>query len=241
MAETPVPPAAPEAPPAPEPTKLEMLSDHIYGQRGADIIARDIVRGELSITIKRDHIIPFLAFLRDDPRTKCQQLVDLCGVDFPDESERFSVVYNLLSITHNHRIRVKVRAAENVTVPSVAGVYSMAGWFEREAYDMYGIYFSGHPDLRRILTDYGFDGHPLRKDFPLTGFVELRYDDEQKRVVYAPVELQQDFRAFDFVSPWEGMIDVQLPGDEKGTKPVRGWKPANRDPRARDTDGDHHG
>lgn len=237
----PVPPVAPtpEVPAAPEVVKtpLELLADYVYGQRGADVIKSEIFKSELIFTVKRDHIIPFMAFLRDDERTRFTQLVDLCGVDYPDEAERFEVVYNLLSMHHNTRVRVKVRAADDVPVPSVVDVFSAANWFEREAYDLMGIYFSGHPDLRRILTDYGFDGHPLRKDFPMTGFVELRYDSEQKRVVYAPVELTQDFRNFDFVSPWEGMTSMQLPGDEKGTKPVRGWTPYNRDPRKVDGEG----
>jgi NADH-quinone oxidoreductase subunit C len=154
-------------------------------------------------------------------------LVSLCAVDYPDRPERFEVVYNLLSLEQNNRVRVKISAAENEFVPTVTKVFSTAGWFEREAWDLYGIFFEGHTDLRRILTDYGFEGHPLRKDFPLTGFVELRYDEEQRRVVYEPVQLTQDFRTFDYLSPWEGMTDVMLPGDEKGTVPA-GWKPANK-------------
>jgi NADH-quinone oxidoreductase subunit C len=193
------------------------------------VTSHSIIKNELILTAARDAIVNVLTYLRDAPETKCQQLMDVCGVDYPGDDARFEVVYNLLSLTHNHRIRVKVRTVENVPVPSVVSVFSAANWFEREAFDLFGIYFSGHPDLRRILTDYGFDGHPLRKDFPLTGFVELRYDDEQKRVVYSPVELQQDFRTFDFVSPWEGMTDMQLPGDQKGTKPARGWVPSSRD------------
>jgi NADH-quinone oxidoreductase subunit C len=141
-------------------------------------------------------------------------LVDICGADYPDREKRFDVVYNLLSLRHNTRIRLKVETDEDTPVPSCTGVYSAAGWFEREAWDLYGIYFSDHPDLRRILTDYGFEGHPLRKDFPLTGYVELRYDPDQRRVVYEPVKLKQEFRSFDFLSPWEGMSHV-LPGDEK--------------------------
>lgn len=215
-------------------TPLEELSGYIYGQRGSDVVARGIVKGELSFTIKRDHLIPFLLFLRDDARVKCQQLVDLCAVDYPANGpdQRFEVVYNLLSLRHNHRVRVKVQTGVSVPVPSVINVYRVAGWFEREAYDLMGVLFDGNPDLRRILTDYGFDGHPLRKDFPLTGFVELRYDSEQKRVAYAPVELAQAYRDFDFDSPWEGMTTLQLPGDEKATKPSRGWVPADRDPQA---------
>jgi NADH-quinone oxidoreductase subunit C len=146
-----------------------------------------------------------------------KELVDLCGVDYPERERRFEVVYHLLSLKNNQRIRVKVETDESTPVPSVVELFSTAGWFEREAWDMYGIYFADHPDLRRILTDYGFEGHPLRKDFPLTGHVELRYDDEQKRVVYEPVRLRQDFRTFDFLSPWEGGGGV-LPGDEKATR-----------------------
>ena len=225
MTDTPTSETAVEAPPK---SALELLADYIYGQRGSDIYATEFVRGELIFTVKRDHVVPFLTFLRDDDRVACNQLVDLCGVDDVTQPERFTVVYNLLSMRHNIRVRVKIRTVEDVAVPTVTDVFSAANWFEREAYDLYGIYFSGHPDLRRILTDYGFDGHPLRKDFPMTGFVELRYDEEQKRVVYAPVQLTQDFRNFDFMSPWDGMTDMQLPGDEKGTKPVRGWIPPER-------------
>jgi len=148
-------------------------------------------------------------------------LVDICGVDYPDRDERFEVVYNLLSLSHNSRVRVKVEVAEDVPVPSVTGVFSCANWWEREAWDLYGIPFSDHPDLRRILTDYGFEGHPLRKDFPLTGYVEVRYDDARKRVVYEPVKLTQEFRTFDFLSPWEGTSTL-LPGDEKAQIPGKG-------------------
>ncbi|MGH6929341.1 MAG: NADH-quinone oxidoreductase subunit C, partial [Dongiaceae bacterium] len=162
-----------------------------------------------------------MTFLRDDQRCLFKMLVDICGVDYPEREQRFEVVYNLLSLKHNLRLRVKAPAAEDQPVPSVTGIYSVAGWFEREAWDLYGIYFSGHPDLRRILTDYGFEGHPLRKDFPLTGFVEVRYDIEQKRVIYEPVKLRQEFRTFDFQSPWEGMVRP-LPGDEKAEKPAEG-------------------
>ena len=154
-----------------------------------------------------------LTFLRDDPGLLFKELVDLCGVDWPEREQRFDVVYHLLSLHHNQRIRVKVWTDEFTPVPSVVSVFPSAGWFEREAWDMYGILFADHPDLRRLLSDYGFDGHPLRKDFPLTGYVELRYDDEQKRVVYEPVKLRQEFRTFDFLSPWEG--SGLLPGDEK--------------------------
>ena len=157
-----------------------------------------------------------LTFLRDDANCQFKLLMDVCGVDYPDRDERFDVVYNLLSLKLNQRVRVKVTTDEDTPVPSVTGVFRSANWYEREAWDLYGIFFSDHPDLRRILTDYGFEGHPLRKDFPLTGYVEVRYDDEQKRVVYEPVKLTQEFRTFDFLSPWEGMTRV-LPGDEKAT------------------------
>jgi NADH-quinone oxidoreductase subunit C len=172
------------------------------------------VRGELILWVERAAIVRVLAYLRDDPRMLFKQLVDLCGVDYPGRPARFEVVYNLLSLKHNRRIRVKVATDETEPVPSVTGVFRSASWYERETWDMYGVYFSDHPDLRRLLTDYGFEGHPLRKDFPLTGYVEMRYDQAQKRVVYEPVKLKQEFRSFDFLSPWEGMTQV-LPGDEK--------------------------
>ena len=181
----------------------------------------EIVHGELILWAERGAIARVLIFLRDDSRCLFKVLVDLCGVDYPDRPERFEVVYNLLSLKHNRRVRVKLATDEDSPVPSVTGVFSTAGWFEREAWDLFGIYFSDHPDLRRILTDYGFEGHPMRKDFPLTGYVEVRYDEDQKRVVYEPVKLKQEFRNFDFLSPWEGMNTV-LPGDEKaagGAKP----------------------
>ncbi|MDP6259516.1 MAG: NADH-quinone oxidoreductase subunit C, partial [Rhodospirillales bacterium] len=159
-------------------------------------------------------LIKVMTFLRDDMNCQFKQLMELCGIDYPEREERFDVVYCLLSLTQNLRVRVKVSTDETTPVPSLTGVYSSAGWWEREAWDLFGIYFSDHPDLRRILTDYGFEGHPLRKDFPLTGYVEIRYDDKQKRVVYEPVKLAQDFRSFDFLSPWEGAQQM-LPGDEK--------------------------
>jgi len=161
--------------------------------------------------------VRLLQFLRDDPKCRFTLLCDICGVDYPDRERRFDVVYNLLSVSFNQRIRLKVETDEDQPVPSAVGLFSCAGWWEREAWDLYGIYFSDNPDLRRILTDYGFEGHPLRKDFPLTGFVELRWDDVQKRVVYEPVKLQQEFRRFDFLSPWEGGTERVLPGDEKAT------------------------
>ncbi len=169
--------------------------------------------GELVIHAERDAIAGLLTTLRDDPRFSCEQLMDLCGVDWPERPERFDVVYNLLSVSLNHRARVVITTDEQSPVPSIHRIWPVATWFEREAWDLFGIIFSGQPDLRRILTDYGFNGHPLRKDFPLVGYVEVRYDDERKQVVNEPVSLTQDFRNFDFVSPWEGM--VTLPGDEK--------------------------
>lgn len=196
---------------------LKDLGDYLTAAFPQDVTKAEIVHGELIATVKRDAIVEVLTFLREDPRCLFTQLVDICGVDYPDRAERFDVVYNLLSLRLNHRIRVKATTDEDNPVPSATGVYSAAGWFEREAWDLYGIYFSDHPDLRRILTDYGFEGHPMRKDFPLTGYVEVRYDEDQKRVIYEPVRLKQEFRSFDFLSPWEGMNHV-LPGDEKATK-----------------------
>ena len=193
---------------------LKDLEEYVSAQLGDKVLARDESRGELSLTVHRDNIVEVLKLLRDDVNTQFKLVMDICGVDYPESEERFCVVYNLLSLPHNLRLRIKVWTSEAVPVPSVSNVYSAANWWEREAWDLYGIYFTNHPDFRRILTDYGFEGHPLRKDFPLTGYVELRYDDEQKRVVYEPVKLTQDFRSFDFLSPWEGMPPV-LPGDEK--------------------------
>ena len=193
---------------------LKELGDYISGSLGDVVTDVECRLNELMITTKREDILGVLKFLRDDANCQFKQLMDLCGVDFPEEDERFCVVYNLLSLTHNNRIRVKTWTDENTPVASATQLFSSAGWWERETWDLYGIYFADHPDLRRILTDYGFEGHPLRKDFPLTGYVELRYDDEQKRVVYEPVHLTQEFRTFDFLSPWEGVQPV-LPGDEK--------------------------
>jgi NADH-quinone oxidoreductase subunit C len=194
--------------------QLQELGDHVAASLGPAVLDRQIAYGELTILVPAEAIVRVLAFLRDDPQCLFVSFIDLCGVDYPGREKRFDVVYHFLSPRHNTRIRVKVETDEVTPVPSVIGVFPAANWFEREAYDLYGILFSGHPDLRRILTDYGFEGHPLRKDFPLTGFVEVRYDQEQKRVVYEPVKLQQEFRTFDFLSPWEG-TDYVLPGDEK--------------------------
>ncbi len=196
---------------------LKDLADHLAAAFPQDVTETEIARGELMATVGRDALLRVLTFLRDDPKCLFAMLVDICGVDYPDRAERFDVVYNLLSLKHNQRIRLKVLTGEESPVPSATAIYSAAGWFEREAWDLYGIYFADHPDLRRILTDYGFEGHPMRKDFPLTGYVELRYDESQKRVVYEPVRLKQEFRSFDFLSPWEGMTH-ELPGDEKASK-----------------------
>ena len=200
---------------------LNDLGDYLSGALANLGVKAEVALGELMISVGPPALLRLLAFLRDDSQCTFKELVDLCGVDYPSREKRFEVVYNLLSLKHNQRIRVKVAVAEGETVPSATGLYSAAGWFEREAWDLYGIYFADHPDLRRLLTDYGFEGHPLRKDFPLTGFVEPRYDDEQKRVIYEPVKLTQEFRRFDFLSPWEGTPYV-LPGDEK----ANGGKPA---------------
>jgi NADH-quinone oxidoreductase subunit C len=170
--------------------------------------------GELTISVEPGDLIGVTTFLRDDAGCQFISIIDVCGADYPSRVKRFDVVYHLLSPKQNLRIRIKVQADEETLVPSLTSIYPGADWFERETYDLYGVLFSGHPDLRRILTDYGFEGHPLRKDFPLTGFVEVRYDDEAKRVIYEPVELKQEFRNFDFLSPWEG-TDYVLPGDEK--------------------------
>ncbi|MEO3430031.1 NADH-quinone oxidoreductase subunit C [Pelagibius sp. CAU 1746] len=192
---------------------LRDLGDFLDAAIGDDLLAVDIAYDQLNLHIKRDAVVKVLTFLRDDQNCQFKQLVDVTAVDRPDQAERFEVVYNLLSLKLNQRIRVKLSTDERTAVTSVCGVFSSAIWLEREVWDMFGVFFSGHPDLRRILTDYGFEGHPLRKDFPLTGFKEVRYDEEQKRVVYEPVKLPQEFRRFDFMSPWEGML--RLPGDEK--------------------------
>jgi NADH-quinone oxidoreductase subunit C len=195
---------------------LRDLAEYIAATRGDAIDAWTIERSELTVTVAANEIVPFVRFLRDDARLAFVSLIDVCGVDWPQREKRFDVVYHFLSPRQNARIRLKVMTDEMTPVPSITPVFPGADWFEREAYDLYGILFTGHPDLRRILTDYGFEGHPLRKDFPLTGFVEVRYDDDQKRVIYEPVRLAQAFRDFDFLSPWEG-TDYVLPGDEKAT------------------------
>jgi NADH-quinone oxidoreductase subunit C len=193
---------------------LKELGDYISGEAASHVTKSEAIVGELILWTTPASIVPLLTMLRDDARCQFNMLIDICGVDYPEREQRFEVVYNLLSLSNNLRIRVKVPTDEATAVPSVASLYRSAGWFEREAWDLFGIYFSDHEDLRRILTDYGFEGHPMRKDFPLTGYVEVRYDEEQKRVVYEKVKLTQEFRTFDFLSPWEGM----LPGDEKAEK-----------------------
>ncbi len=197
---------------------LQSLGEHLAAAQPAVIQQWAVAHGELTVEVKAPQIAEFLTFLRDDAACLFTQLMDVCGVDYPARELRFDVVYHLLSLKHNQRIRVKIQTDEETPVPSVIEVFPAAGWFEREAWDLYGIFFSNHPDLRRILTDYGFDGHPLRKDFPLTGYVEMRYDNEQKRVVYEPVKLTQEFRSFDFNSPWEGpdyQALIPLPPEEK--------------------------
>lgn len=193
---------------------MNELSEQVQGLLGAALVSSSVRFGELTIVVPAAEIVRVLTVLRDAPALAFVNLTDICGVDYPARAKRFEVVYHLLSPTKNTRIRVKVETAEDDPVPSATPVYPGADWFEREAYDLYGILFTGHPDLRRILTDYGFEGHPLRKDFPLTGFVEVHYDEVLKQVVYEPVELRQEFRNFDFLSPWEG-TDYVLPGDEK--------------------------
>lgn len=199
---------------------IQDLGEHIQENLEGAVTSHTVVHDELTISSTPEHIIRLLKFLRDDPECQFMILLAVNGVDYPDRQQRFEVVYHLLSMTQNNRIRVKVPLGDQEIMPTATDVFSAAGWFEREVWDMYGIYFDGHKDLRRILTDYGFDGHPLRKDFPLTGYVELRYDETERRVVYEPVKLTQDFRSFDYLSPWEGMTDIQLPGDEKGTVPA---------------------
>jgi NADH-quinone oxidoreductase subunit C len=196
---------------------LKELGETIAGALGGAISAYHVAFGQLTLDARAEDIVKVMTFLRDDPRCQFMSFIDACAVDWPAREKRFDVVYHLLSPKLNRRIRVKVETDEATPVPSVVAVYPGADWFEREAYDLYGVLFVGHPDLRRILTDYGFEGHPLRKDFPLTGFVEVRWDDEVKRVVYNPVRLSQEFRNFDFLSPWEG-TDYVLPGDEKAKR-----------------------
>ena len=194
--------------------KLQALAEHISAELSDALISTELRRDELCARIEREALPRVLKFLRDDLGCAFSVLCDICGVDYPDRPLRFELVYNLLSMRLNQRVRLKLETDEEQPVPSAVALFSSAGWWEREAWDLFGIYFADNPDLRRILTDYGFEGHPLRKDFPLTGYVEMRYDEDQKAVVYEPVRLQQEFRNFDFLSPWEG-IDKILPGDEK--------------------------
>jgi NADH-quinone oxidoreductase subunit C len=193
---------------------LQAIGTRVSAQLGPAVLGSAVTLGELSIGVVAARIVDVLTFLRDDPECRFVCFIDITAVDFPERGKRFEVVYHLLSPYKNTRVRVRVATDEATPVPSAVGVFPASDWFEREVYDLYGIVFSGHPDLRRILTDYGFQGHPLRKDFPTTGYVEVRYDDEQKRVVYEPVKLVQEFRQFDYLSPWEGVKYV-LPGDEK--------------------------
>jgi NADH-quinone oxidoreductase subunit C len=198
---------------APRYSSNEGVADAIAKALGKDVVHIDEAHGEIAVSVVTARLVEAMIALRDE--LGYQQLMEIAGVDWPDQDPRFEVVYCLLSLTKNHRIRVHVRTNEDVAVPSVTGIWPVAGWLEREVFDMYGVLFEGNSDLRRILTDYGFSGHPFRKDFPLTGYQELRYSEEHKRVMYEPVSLAQDFRKFDFMSPWEG-ADYVLPGDEKG-------------------------
>ncbi len=210
-----------EVAPAPAPTPQDILAASVAGLPGVTSIA--IEHGEVVVRAHRDSVPALMTALRDHEDCAFEQVMDICGVDWPQRAERFDVVYNLLSVSLNQRIRVIVTTDESAPVPSVHGIWPVATWWEREAWDLYGIVFSGQPDLRRILTDYGFEGHPLRKDFPLTGYVEVRYDPERGQVVYEPVRLTQDFRNFDFLSPWEAM--TTLPGDEKVPPRKQGGAP----------------
>ena len=192
------------------------LSEVLTARYMDAIVSSEVAHGELTIVAKRGEIVPPMKALRDDALGQFAILTDLCGVDYPGREKRFDVVYHLMSPKLNQRLRMRVQVDEDTPVPSACDVFPGANWFEREAYDMYGILFTGHPDMRRILTDYGFEGYPLRKDFPLTGFTEVRYDDLEKRIVHEPVQLTQEYRNFDFLSPWEGMTS-EIPGDEKAT------------------------
>ena len=205
---------------------LAALGEHLVSASNGAITGFDVAFGELNLKAEAGRIVEALTGLRDDPQGQFVQLIDLCGVDYPQRAKRFEVVYHLLSLVKNRRLRIRIETDEATPVATITGVYPCADWFEREAFDMYGIFFEGHPDLRRLLTDYGFEGYPLRKDFPMTGYVEVRYDPEQQRVVYEPVKITE-FRAFDFLSPWEGAeyarpghAGVPLPGDEKAEKPA---------------------
>jgi NADH-quinone oxidoreductase subunit C len=221
-------PAVEETPKDP----MVVYAEEIQARLADGIISFDTKGNELVLYVKRESLLGVMAYLRDADETQFKQLIDVCGVDHPNRAERFEVVYQLLSMRHNIRVRVKITTDEETPVPSLSTLFSSAPWCERETWDMYGIMFDGLADHRRILTDYGFDGHPLRKDFPLSGNVEVRYDSEQKCVVYGPVSLPQDFRVFDNLSPWEALTDIQLPGDEKAGEnpnmPKIGWHPTNK-------------
>lgn len=209
-----------------------IVSDDGIAARAADLLGERLLEtrehaGELTLVVAREAILDVLTLLRDTDDLAYEQVMDICGADYPERPERFDVNYHLLSLRHNRRLRVKVTTDEVAPVPSVVSLFPVAGWFERETWDCYGVFFDGNPDLRRILTDYGFEGHPFRKDFPLTGHVELRYSEEQGRVLYEPVTLKQDFRNFDFLSPWEG--SWPLPGDEKADDaPAPGLVPGEK-------------
>ena len=206
---------------------LTAMGERLVAAGAGGLTGFEVAHGELNLFAEAGAIVDVLTRLRDNADCRFEQLIDLCGVDYPQRPKRFDVVYHLLSLTANRRVRIKIETDENTPIPTITGVYPCAEWYEREAFDMYGVFFQGHPDLRRLLTDYGFEGHPLRKDFPMTGYVEVRYDDEQKRVVYEPVKITE-FRAFDFLSPWEGAEYARpgqgypyvLPGDEKSEKPA---------------------
>ncbi len=198
---------------------LQELNEYVAGTLSQEVVETEISGGELIVVVRREAIVKVMTFLRDDVNCQFKQLMDVCGVDYPGRENRFEIVYNLLSLTHNMRLRIKVNTDADTPVPSVTGVFSSANWWEREVWDLFGVYFSDHPDLRRIMTDYGFKGHPLRKDFPLSGYLEVRYDDELKRVVYEPVKLTQEFRGYDFLSPWEGLPPLpSTPSEEDKTK-----------------------
>lgn len=207
---------------------LEDLADYIAEKLEKYKVEVFFQQDQLCVVAPVENLVKVMMVLRDDKEMNFHQLIDVTAVDYPDRAKRFEVVYHLLSVRHNHRVRVKAAVNDDELVPSMVELFSSAGWFEREVFDMYGVYFEGHPDLRRILTDYGFEGHPQRKDFPLTGYKEVRYDETLKRVVYEPVKLVQDFRKFDNVSPWEGMVDVMLPGDEKASVPAHGYRGADK-------------
>lgn len=194
---------------------LEQLGEHIRTRRPNEVVGTEMAFGELTVTATASGILDLLDFLRSDSSCRFSTLVDITAVDYPSRAQRFDVVWHFLSMYQNHRIRVKVSVREDEMLPTLTGIFPAANWFEREIFDMFGIMFTGHPDLRRLLTDYGFSGHPLRKDFPTTGYVEVRYDEGEKRVIYEPVKLTQEYRQFDFLSPWEG-VQYALPGDEKG-------------------------